>query len=74
MRLVVASPAQGNVDEDCAGDRIMEPANFDIMNETDVREVVVRPLLERLGYRHGTAATIREMGPAVVTRRVFSEE
>jgi hypothetical protein len=28
------------------------------MNETDVREVIVRPLLERLGYRHGTEATI----------------
>jgi hypothetical protein len=28
------------------------------MNETDVREVIVRPLLERLGYRHGTDATI----------------
>jgi hypothetical protein len=23
---------------------------FDTMNETDVREIVVRPLLERLGY------------------------
>jgi len=32
---------------------------FETMNETDVREVVVRPLLERLGYRHGTQASIR---------------
>jgi hypothetical protein len=32
--------------------------NFDAMNETDVREIVVRPLIERLGYRHGTDATI----------------
>lgn len=36
----------------------MEP-DFDCMNETDVREVIVRPLLERLGYRHGTQAHIR---------------
>ena len=27
---------------------------FDTMNETDVREVIVRPLIERLGYRHAT--------------------
>jgi hypothetical protein len=32
--------------------------DFDSMNETDVREVIVRPLIERLGYRHGTEATI----------------
>jgi hypothetical protein len=32
--------------------------DFDSMNETDVREIVVRPLIERLGYRHGTEATI----------------
>jgi len=37
----------------------MEPANLDTMNETDVREIIVRPLLGRLGYRHGTKATIR---------------
>ena len=29
------------------------------MNETDVREVIVRPLIESLGYRHGTDANIR---------------
>ncbi|RYZ81450.1 MAG: type I restriction endonuclease subunit R, partial [Proteobacteria bacterium] len=33
--------------------------NFDEMNETDVREIVVRPLLHRLGYQHGTQAHIR---------------
>lgn len=33
--------------------------NFDQMNETDVREIVVRPLLNRLGYEHGTEANIR---------------
>jgi hypothetical protein len=33
--------------------------DFLSMNETDVREIIVRPLLERLGYRHGTDATIR---------------
>jgi hypothetical protein len=32
--------------------------DFNSMNETDVREVIVRPLLERLGYAHGTDATI----------------
>ncbi len=32
--------------------------DFDSMNETDVREIVVRPILERLGYKHGTEATI----------------
>jgi len=37
----------------------MEPADFDSMNETDVREIVVRPLLGRLGYKHGTDAAIR---------------
>ena len=29
------------------------------MNETDVREILVRPLLHRLGYQHGTDANIR---------------
>jgi hypothetical protein len=33
--------------------------DFASMNETDVREIVVRPLIERLGYRHGTDANIR---------------
>jgi hypothetical protein len=38
----------------------METApDFATMNETDVREHIVRPLLERLGYRHGTNANIR---------------
>lgn len=32
---------------------------FDDMNETDVREIIVRPLLNRLGYAHGTENTIR---------------
>ena len=31
---------------------------FDTMNEQDVRETIVRPLIERLGYRHGTDANI----------------
>jgi hypothetical protein len=43
------------------GQRAMsERLDFDSMNETDVREIVVRPLIERLGYRHGTEATIHE--------------
>lgn len=33
--------------------------NFEDMNETDVREALVRPLLVRLGYQLGTAANIR---------------
>lgn len=33
--------------------------DFDTMNETDVREEIIRPLLHRLGYRHGTANNIR---------------
>lgn len=37
--------------------------NFDAMNETDVREIIVRPLLHRLGYRHGTIANIRTEVP-----------
>lgn len=32
--------------------------NIDVMNETDVREVIVRPLLHALGYRQGTEANI----------------
>lgn len=36
----------------------MQP-QFDSMNETDVREAIVRPLLTRLGYAHGTVANIR---------------
>jgi len=32
---------------------------FEEMNETDVREAIVRPLLTRLGYEHGTEAGIR---------------
>jgi len=41
-----------------SGDNPMTP-DFATMNETDVREIVVRPLLERLGYRHGTEANVR---------------
>ncbi|MGA2888777.1 MAG: hypothetical protein ABSE51_12060 [Terracidiphilus sp.] len=33
--------------------------DFSSMNETDVREMIVRPLIESLGYRHGTEANIR---------------
>jgi len=33
--------------------------NLDAMNETDVREIIVRPLLHELGYRQGTEATIK---------------
>lgn len=33
--------------------------NFDEMNETDVREEIVRPLLKRLGYAHGSENAIR---------------
>lgn len=33
--------------------------NFEQMNETDVREIIVRPLLHRLGYEQGTRANIR---------------
>lgn len=36
----------------------MQP-HFDSMNETDVREAIVRPLLTQLGYAHGTVANIR---------------
>ena len=31
------------------------PCPFDTMNETDVREMIVAPLLQKLGYRKGTA-------------------
>lgn len=37
--------------------------DFDSMNETDVREIIVRPLLHRLGYAHGTQANIRTEVP-----------
>ncbi len=37
--------------------------NFDAMNETDVREIIVRPLLQRLGYAHGTIANVRTEVP-----------
>ncbi|MEH2513469.1 hypothetical protein V1291_004823 [Nitrobacteraceae bacterium AZCC 1564] len=33
--------------------------DFDSMNETDVREIIVRPFLKRLGYEHGSQANIR---------------
>lgn len=35
------------------------PYSLDAMNETDVREMIVRPLLHELGYRQGTNANIR---------------
>jgi hypothetical protein len=38
--------------------RFMQP-HFDTMNEMDVREIIVRPLLHKLGYKHGTKANIR---------------
>lgn len=37
--------------------------DFEAMNETDVREVIVRPLLHRLGFAYGTAAAIRTEVP-----------
>lgn len=37
--------------------------DFDSMTEADVREIVVRPLLHRLGYAHGTQANIRTEVP-----------
>jgi hypothetical protein len=41
-----------------------DPApDFATMNETDVREVIIRPFLESLGYRYGTQATIRTEVP-----------
>jgi hypothetical protein len=33
------------------------------MNETDVREMIARPFIESLGYRHGTEANIRTEQP-----------
>jgi len=42
---------------------LVDEPSFETMNETDVREIIVRPLLERLGYRHGTQATIRTEVP-----------
>jgi len=36
----------------------VEP-DFASMNETDVREIIVRPLIERLGYKYGSQAHIR---------------
>lgn len=33
--------------------------NCDRMNETDVREIIVRPFLDKLGYKYGTEAHIR---------------
>lgn len=33
---------------------IFEPINFEQLNETDVREEILAPLLRRLGYRSGT--------------------
>lgn len=41
------------------GDPIFEAHDIEAMNETDVREVIVRPLLRRLGYRQGSSANIR---------------
>lgn len=37
----------------------LQVPKFDDMNETDVREMIVRPLLVRLGYEHGTPHNIR---------------
>src|SRR5438445_11746473 len=38
---------------------MFESLDVSSMNETDVREAIVRPLLNALGYRHGTKANIR---------------
>lgn len=38
---------------------MFEALDVSEMNETDVREAIVRPLLTALGYRHGTKANIR---------------
>lgn len=37
----------------------MTEPDFESMNETDVREAIVRPFLAQLGYAHGTQANIR---------------
>lgn len=42
-----------------SGHSIGTTPDFSSMNETDVRETIVRPLIENLGYRHGTDAYIR---------------
>lgn len=38
------------------------------MNETDVREIIIRPFLHRLGYAHGTDANIRSEVPLTYAR------
>lgn len=42
---------------------LVDEPEFETMNETDVREIIVRPLLGRLGYHHGTQAPIRTEVP-----------
>jgi hypothetical protein len=41
----------------------MPSPDFESMNETDAREIVIRPLLARLGYAHGTENNIRTEVP-----------
>jgi len=41
----------------------MPSPDFDSMNETDAREIIIRPLLARLGYAHGTENNIRTEVP-----------
>jgi len=40
-----------------------EGLNLEAMNETDVREIIVRPFLHALGYQYGTSAHIRTEVP-----------
>lgn len=48
--------------------------DFDKMTETDVREVIVRPLIESLGYKYGTNANIRTEVPLRYSRVILGRK
>jgi len=45
-----------------------------LMNETDVREIIVRPLLHRLGYLHGSENHIRTEYPLRYSRQFLGRK
>ncbi|MDP3604090.1 MAG: type I restriction enzyme HsdR N-terminal domain-containing protein [Bosea sp. (in: a-proteobacteria)] len=48
--------------------------DFDQMNETDVREAIIRPYLHKLGYGFGTPANIRTEVPLSYTRHFLGRK
>lgn len=48
--------------------------DFSLMNETDVRELIVRPLIQKLGYEPGTPNNVRSEVPLTYAKRMLGHK